>query len=65
MDSKPVGKIRCYEKEDRKALASILTANGYVVWQGREPKSMNRKTVEYMVYFKEQDDDCPGCGKDG
>lgn len=64
MDKKPIGKIRCYEKDDRRALAAILTANGYVVWQGREPRA-NKKATDYMVYFAEPKTDCPGYGKDG
>ena len=28
MDQKLIGKIRCYEKDDRRTLAAILTANG-------------------------------------
>lgn len=64
MDKKPIGKIRCYEKDDRRALAAILTANGYVVWQGREPRA-NKKTTDYVVYFAELESDRPGCGKDG
>ena len=54
---KPVQKIRCYERSDRQSMAAILVANGYTVWQGKEAKSKNRKTVAYYIYFREPEED--------
>jgi len=58
--SNPVQKVRVYEKEDRRILAAILTANGYVVWQGKEAKPNNKKALDYCVYFKEPDEETAG-----
>ena len=58
--SNPVQKVRVYEKEDRRTLAAILTANGYAVWQGKEAKTGNKKALDYCVYFKEPEEDDAG-----
>lgn len=58
--SNPVQKIRVYEKADRRTVASILTSNGYVVWEGKEAKSGNKKALDYCVYFKEPEEDAAG-----
>lgn len=54
--SNPVQKIRVYEKADRRTVASILTANGYVVWEGKDAKAGNKKSLDYCVFFKEPEE---------
>ena len=50
---KPIQKAKVYKEQDRIDLASILIANGYKCWFGKEPKASNKKASEYYVYYQE------------
>lgn len=57
---KPIQKAKVYKEQDRITLASILVANGYKVWFGKEPKAANKRSMDYVVCFQETDSSDPG-----
>lgn len=53
--AEPVQKVKVYKEEDRVVVAGILVKNGYKVWQGKEPKEPGKKSMDYCVYFQEDE----------
>lgn len=51
-------RINIYNLEDRLAVANILIKNGYKVWQGKEKKTENGKSVDYFLCIEKPEEPC-------
>ncbi len=51
------GKIRIFKAEDRERAAGTLSANGYLVWQGKEKV---KKSYQYYIYYLDRKEETEG-----